>query len=78
MLPQYSAFNLAAKTAPPAVGRPGAFSKLQRSEFSGTSADPLSAPVPVRAIGRTNVDGSDGNRCVAPCTLRWRVSVHGC
>lgn len=65
MLPQYSGLNAAAQTGPPGTGRLSAFSKLQRSEFSGTSADPLNAPVPMRAVERrANVDGSDGNRCV--------------
>ncbi|CAL8463507.1 g3041 [Coccomyxa elongata] len=48
---------------PGQVGQPIAarLSKLQRSEFSGTSGDPLSA-VPMRtAERRTNANGSDGN-----------------
>lgn len=67
VLPQYS--GLAAPQAvQPVAGRLGSSSKLQRSEFSGTSGDPLAA-LPPRATehrAAANANGSDGNRCTEP------------
>lgn len=57
----------------PIATRPGSLSKLQRSEFSGTSGEPLSA-MPMRtAERRTNANGSDGNRCVAVLAVMFHA-----
>ena len=63
-LGQYSGLT-PGQVGQPIAARPCSLSKLQRSEFSGTSGDPLSA-VPIRtAERRANANGSEGNRSVA-------------